>query len=176
MNGEVMASKPNEIERSVEHRLTQLAQAWSKTSRSYSDRYCTGQVKVALGVEGKKNGCSVYAAAPGFRQHGEWLFDVTWLEVAGEHLLDFPLAAECEWTPGNETLWDFQKLLVSRATHRVLVMWAPTRRKADQAIDDLRQQVSRFRRSRRGDRYLFACYLGDMDKFVFKVYVVGGAT
>lgn len=47
-----------------------------------------------------------------------------WLKEAGLHVRDIPLAVECEWKSGNEALWDFQKLLVSRAKHRVLVVYA----------------------------------------------------
>ena len=126
-------------------------------------------------MEGRRRGYAVHTAAPGFRQLGEWLFDLTWLRVAGQQVSDIPLAAEIEWTPGNETLWDFQKPLVSRARHRVLVMWARTDRNATRVIDGLIRQVSRFRRTERGDRYLFACYLGDTDRFVFRVHVASRA-
>ncbi len=90
---------------------------------------------------------------------------------SGLYIGRVPVALECEWTPGNETLWDFQKLLVSRARHRVLVMWARTARAAARAMKDLTQQVSRFRQTRGGDRYMLACYVDDTNKFVFRVHV-----
>ncbi len=167
-----MISRPDKVERAIQLRLTELARAWKETSRSYSVPYCTRQLKRAIGAQGRERGYAVHTAAPGFRQLGEWLFDITWLAVAGQQVLEIPLAAEIEWTPGNETLWDFQKLLVSRARHRVLVMWTRTNQKAARIIDGLIQQVSRFKQNRRGDRYLFACYLMDSEKFIFRVHVV----
>ncbi len=55
---------------------------------------------------------------------------------------------------------------------QVLVMWTRTNQKAARIIDGLIQQVSRFKQNRRGDRYLFACYLMDSEKFIFRVHVV----
>ena len=53
--------------------------------------------------------------------HGEWLYDVTWLEYEGELLTDAPLVAECEWSGGEEIDHDFQKLLLARAGVRLTI-------------------------------------------------------
>jgi hypothetical protein len=144
-----------------------------ETSASYSDAYCTRQLKRAIGAEGKKLGFAVHTAAHGFRKDGEWLYDITWLRVHNNHVIDIPLALECEWIPGNETHWDFQKLLVSRARHRVLVMWARSRTAAEQVVTELERQIRRFKQTAVGDRYMFACYLHDANSFLFKVHVAG---
>ena len=54
--------------------------------------------------------------------HGEWLYDVTWLEYekngrselnARRKLVDAPLVAECEWGDLGDIYDDFEKILWS---------------------------------------------------------------
>lgn len=166
-----MRTRPNDVERAIQTRLIGLSQTWRRTSRSYSDAYCTRQIKRSIGAEGRERGFTVYTAAPGFRRFGEWIFDLTWLKELGGEVLDIPLALECEWMSGNETFWDFQKLLVSRAKQRILVMYARNAVLADRSLKTLIRQVRRFKQTRRGDRYMFACYLRNTDEFLFKIHV-----
>lgn len=166
-----MGFRGDVIERSIEAALDHLATNWRSIRKPGSDASWTRAVKNRIGALGRKHRYTVYAAGSRYSRLGEWLFDLIWLKARDETVLDFPLALECEWNPGKETLWDFQKLLVSRARHKVLVNWAPNERSANRAIDDLIADVSKFKQTRRGDRYMFACYLGDSDCFHCRVHV-----
>ena len=55
-----------------------------------------------------------------YRNWGEWLFDVSWLEWEGD-LRSVPMVAECEWGDKGDIRDDFQKLLVARAGIRLMV-------------------------------------------------------
>ncbi len=159
------------IERSIEAALNHLATNWGSIRKPGSDASWTRAVKNRIGALGRRHRYAVYAAGSRYSRLGEWLFDLIWLKMGDETVLDFPLALECEWSPGKETLWDFQKLLVSRARHRVLVMYARNEKTADRTIEDLIGEVRKFKQTRGGDRYMFACYLGDRDRFHCHVHV-----
>ncbi len=68
-------------------------------------------------------------------------------------------------------MFDFQKLVVSKAQLRVMVFWAESKRTADQILTGFIDQIRRFRGSRSDDRYLFAYYVGDKQPLQFKSYV-----
>ena len=60
--------------------------------------------------------------------YGEWLYDITWLEYSrgwqpgpDNHLIDAHLAAECEWGGLSAIKDDFEKLLLARASVRLMI-------------------------------------------------------
>ena len=70
-----------------------------------------------------KFGCYVCASGVPRADYGEWLYDVTWLkyDCDGSSLIDAPLVAECEWGNPGDIDDDFQKLLLARASVRVMI-------------------------------------------------------
>ncbi len=104
----------------------------------------------------------------------EWLWDMTWLHFAGgDNLLGIPLALESEWNLNlNEILWDFRKLLVSRADLRVMIFQASVHTASDR-LDRLVQEIRQYSGTRQGDRYLLVCwcYGQDSGRLEFRNYV-----
>ncbi|MBA7545721.1 hypothetical protein ES705_38093 [subsurface metagenome] len=65
---------------------------------------------------------------------------------------------ECEWIDReDELLHDFQKLLVSRADHRLMI-FASTKEKYKGIINDFKIAIKEFEYSERGDRWLFIAF------------------
>ena len=104
---------------------------------------------------------------------GEWMCDVVWWDTYPNQLLrSIPLAAECEW--GNEAaIWDdFQKLLIIRASVRVMIFRAKSRCEASKLQEELECQIRCFVSSQEGDRYLFASYVDSEESpFTVEEYV-----
>ncbi len=151
----------DQVERQVRDALVALDSKWPEMPGS--DSAWTRAVKDAVGGVGEKHGFLVCAAESRFAENGEWLYDLTWLKVEDKKriVVDIPLALESEWTPDDEMMFDFQKLVVSKAQLRVMVFWAESDRAADQLLTGFIDQVRRFQGSRSGDRYLFVYYVGD---------------
>ena len=131
-------------------------------------------VKQLLVCLGKKRDYTPYASQ--VREgEGEWMCDVVWWDTyrdPDQLLRSIPLAAECEW--GNEeAIWhDFQKLLIIRASVRVLIFCAKSRCEALKLQEELECQIRCFESSQEGDRYLFASYVDSEESpFTVEEYV-----
>ena len=131
----------------------------------------------------KKRKYKVYASNREQNDSGEWLYDLTGIEEEGDYFKSIPLVLESEWKWKNnqkkyegEILYDFRKLLVSRADHRVMVLEVESEKKEKEVVERLLQHVQKCRHSTEGDRYLFACCRQVEKKWVFdcSVYVVKG--
>ena len=71
------------------------------------------------------------------------------------------MVAECEWGNFGDIEDDFQKLLVARASLRVMVCdgwWQPDDNEGRSTVDRLRQWIREFNGSRPGDTYLLIIY------------------
>ena len=169
----MMTDDLDEVERRVREALVAVDAAWRDIPDS--DAAWTRAIKHAVGGIGEQLGYLVCAAESRFADNGEWLYDLTWLKVDDSKriVLDIPLALESEWTPDDELMFDFQKLVVSKAQHRVMLFWAESDASADQILTVFIDQVRRFHGSRVGDRYLFAFYVGNDRPLQFKPYVHG---
>ena len=98
-----------------------------KLEATASDRLWTEKVKTAFSKAGQATGFTVCASGvkPKYRDRREWLYDVTWLwhnkDSPGAPLIDCPLVLECEWGGLKDIVFDFEKLLLARASLRVLI-------------------------------------------------------
>ena len=165
-----MESGPDAVEQEVITALRTLDN--ESESIGSDDPAWTRAVKDAIGKVGRNLGFKVYAAQSEFEENGEWVFDLSWLEEQGDLVVDIPLVLESEWNPPG-VLEDFQKLLVSRAAHRVLVCWQPTPHACDRCFDQLVSQIRRFRGTREDDRYLLCCWIEDPEELRIQVHVAG---
>ena len=102
------------------------------------------------------------------------VFDLGWFKMRGDIIIDLPLALESEWDPAG-AMDDFQKLLVSRARHRIMILWVRKRTSADRLVSSLIRQVARYRGTQSGDRYLFCCWVDRPDQLFFHSHVVKSA-
>jgi len=175
---QVQITAPDELEKDIVSEFHKLdgIEGW------FNKRW-TEEVKNAVGRVLKKRGHKVYASNCDQKDSGEWLYDLTGIEEEGDYWKGIPLVLESEWKGRNnqrnyegEILYDFRKLLVSRADHRVMVLEVESKEKEKEVVERLLQHVQNCRHSTGGDRYLFACCRQVEKKWVFdcSVYVVKG--
>ena len=88
-----------------------------------ADSTWTNCIKTRLCDIGRGFGYQVGASgvAEASRDFGEWLYDVTWLEYSDGLLAGAPLVAECEWGNWDAVVDDFDKLLLARASVRLMI-------------------------------------------------------
>ena len=118
---------------------------------------------------------AAYAAkvADEHRDGAEWLYDTTWLELDDTgRIKSIPLVAECEWGSQGEVEDDLQKLLVARATLRVMV-YDPKRTRGK--LSRLLQEWSEACPDTHGDTYLLIAYMEDDGGCRFEFEQVHGA-
>ncbi len=93
---------------------------------------------------------------------GEWLFDMIWLKYDQQQRMEgVYLVAESEWGSKEDVLDDFQKLLVARATVRVMVYDAHN---AGDMTECFREHIGAFHGSA-DDTYVVIAYDEDPDKW-----------
>ena len=93
------------------------------------------------------------------RDYGEWLYDVTWLEYDGDGCVTVAhLIAECEWGGRTDVDEDFQKLLLARATMRLMIFDGNYEPGSLKIADHLACQVRRFNHSCDEDAWLLAAW------------------
>lgn len=126
----------------------------------------TKEIKTQLCRIGQELGCYTCASQveKRFVNHGEWLFDVTWLEW-NDKLYSVPMVAECEWGDLDHIRDDFQKLLVARADIRLMVCDAGwvcgCDRQAKETAKQLCKWIKAFEGSQAGDTYLLVAWERD---------------
>jgi hypothetical protein len=108
------------------------------------------------------------------RQRG-WMYDVLWrdLNTSGDWwtTTSVPLALCCDWYvsdlnfPPTEPL---DKLMVTRAEHRVLIC---QHRYAENVFERSTSYIRQCEFTKKGDRYLFLCYVPEEKKFHSCVFV-----
>ena len=130
--------------------------ARAATEKWPSDRIWAGDLISALGRLGQER--NYYVCGKHGHKYGgqdEWLYDLVWLLQSRDGVIvDVPLILESEWgVKSKDRREDFEKLLLSRAQHRVMVF--QQRSDMERICDRYIEQVQRFGLTRAGDRYLF---------------------
>lgn len=121
----------------------------------WTDEEWTKRIKTAFCAVGNRRHYLTCAAGVPNADQGEWLYDVCWLEYNGDWLQRMPMAAESEWGNRGAIEDDFSKLLVARASLRVMVCdtgYLP------EDAETLRQWVHMFEGGQVGDSYLLIVY------------------
>ena len=124
------------------------------------------------------------------RNHGEWLYDVTWLEyerglgkrglylavqarvAAAERkrclLIDSHLVAECEWGDIEDIVDDFEKLLLARAHVRLMIFEGLSERipepRSKRVAEQLAGRIREFKGSCVEDAWLLAAWERNNDE------------
>jgi hypothetical protein len=135
----------------------------------------TRDIKNKVGAVGHDLKYEVYASQSRYWRNGEWAFDVTWSKEKGDITTELPLVLESEWDL-TDILWDFTKLLIARASHRVMVFGASTSAQAQKTIELMLRQIREFRGTSIGDRYLFCYWTDKPDTFTHQLYIIRKAT
>jgi hypothetical protein len=161
--------QPDKIEQAVLHGFDILSEIWSRIEISQGK--CTRQIKNQIGAIGAIMGFEVYASKCVFEENSEWLYDLCWVEeTRAERVVGLPLAMESEWNP-YALSEDFQKLMVSKAEHRVMVISAKTKEAFKRSVESLIDEVKSYKESQYNDRYLFLGWIEKDEFFKSKLYV-----
>ena len=108
-----------------------------------------------------------------FKNGGEWLYDVTWLEYEGDFLKSVPLAAECEWGNLGDIKDDFEKLMQARAAVRVFVFDGRYCENGAEALaNKFCDWVGAFEGRQKGDNYLLVGYEEDEEDWCFRYFSI----
>jgi hypothetical protein len=126
-------------------------------------------IKKALAQIGKRRGFYVCGSPEADGQYisdqkQQWLYDHTWLN--NEVPTGMPLALECEWGNQDAIDHDFQKIVFSRADHRVMIFQAY---RLAPYFERLIKQIRECRYTQPGDRYLLLGW--DLGQARFEVRV-----
>ena len=126
----------------------------------------TKGIKTMLCKLGHKFGYQTYGALG----RGEWLYDVTWMAYSQgyeqndeNNLVDAHLVAECEWGSFPEIKDDFEKLLLSRASVRLMI-YGDFQIYSDSCDDGIAKRLAGFARDFNGARAEDAWLLATWEK------------
>lgn len=158
------------IERSISSALHNLAKEILQDLKPEHGNW-TQHVKDKIISLATKHGCTPCGSGC---KHPEFLCDVVWLKgdpIQG--ITDAALVLESEWGNDQCILYDFAKLLIARADHRVLIFTKKNHDQTRKLVERLKKQISQFVKSEPGDRYLFIAWEDDVNDFVPELYVVG---
>jgi hypothetical protein len=139
-----------------------------------SDSIWTSQIKERICDLAKKFGYQVctHKTAAINADWGEWVFDLSWLDFSDGMILELELALECEWLPNLDAIdSDFQKLIISKANHRVMIFQQANLSSISNIIEHFKEQILNFNKTQINDRYLFAGFHWDENKFTFEAYL-----
>lgn len=156
-----MEGKLTETERLVVAALRDIDDNWK--SIGDGSAAWTRAIKDSVGRIGLNQKFNVFAAQCEFEDNGEWLFDLCWCHEDQGILVDIPLVMEIEWDPYG-LLDDFQKLIVARASHRVMVSWHPNESGWNRSVEQFRTQVKAYRGTTPTDRYLLCGWIDKPDE------------
>ena len=159
---------PDKIELRIQGALSSIGQSLNRLSRLDS----TEKVKKVLEALGSRVGCEVRGgSSESAKRLRAFLFDMAWVRrLSGQSIVDVELIVESEWDPGG-IQYDFQKLMVGRARHRLMIFPQQSRKSAWTETNRLITDIQNFRFSQSGDRYLFAVWHNEGAAFEFRVYV-----
>ena len=134
----------------------------------------TRAAKTELCKIGRGFGC--YVCASGVDEeakpdHGEWLYDVTWLEYGRNNgpLVDVTLVGECEWagqtlSSGDSLKYrdahddDFEKLLLARGGVRLMIFQGSNEDASRKIAKRLAKRIREFNGSRAEDAWLLVAW------------------
>jgi hypothetical protein len=149
--------------------------------RDLDHKEWTKNVKEVLADIGRRCGCKVAASGIDNPDDSEWMLDMVWAtecgkmdeEARGSYLEDVILGMECEWNYSTEGLdWDFQKLLAVRARHRLLIFEQRRKDDIDRIFKRCLEQITFFKQSIEGDRYLLVGSWRESEQFETKAFKV----
>ena len=142
------------------------------------NRDWTIQLKNDIGDLGAANRWSICTSGSGFKDRGfdcEWLYDLIWYRNTepDNHLAEVYLVLESEWDMSPSAIkYDFEKLLLAKATLKVMVFQAWDENIAD-VFGLLQQGISVFTKHSADEIYLLAGF--NLNAFAFDVRQINGS-
>lgn len=148
----------HEMVRAVRQALDNLEIGAAESSTIWTRGIKTELCKVGRDCFGCTVGALASEVVEDDRDHGEWLYDVTWLEYDGEYIVEACLVAELEWGGVADIDDDFQKLLLARAGVRLMIFDGTYEPGSEKIAERLARQAGEFRRSSGEDVWLLAAW------------------
>jgi hypothetical protein len=163
----IRSDRPDELEEKI---IDALGLFKNIEKSEWKNKQWTDNIKKSVEDVLKERGYKIRA----------WLYDLTGIEEENGCLRRIPLVLESEWKNNKSDYlsniqYDFEKLLVSRADHKILVLEVSNEEEKNKIIEQLLQCIEKVDYSMSGDRYLFACWKRENEKeghFDCPVYVV----
>jgi len=150
--------------------IAKLSLASKSQGRRWPDGKWTKEIKASLVELGHNHGYEASASGCKNADCGEWLFDLAWYKYNSKRQMEnLFLAMESEWGKENDIRVDFEKLLVVRSQYRLMIFQGNT---IDIITNNLVNRINIFHGSQKGDRYLFAGWHWDTQKFIFSHHIV----
>jgi hypothetical protein len=165
----VLSQQFDEVEQQIKNAVDGLAS--EPGHGDWKDAIWSNKIKNALATLGQARGLHTYASSAELANHGEWLYDLTWTDEPSGFIRSVPLALEMEWTP-NGIVYDFQKLVVARANHRVMLFNYSSGHDPMLFLDKILSNIPKFDGTRAGDRYLFGGWINAQDCFEWDLAVI----
>jgi|ERR1051326_4034453 hypothetical protein len=165
---------------SVESKIQVALELFSGANESCTEPHWTRRIKeIVAGLAKQEKNEEIFAAHSHkmFSDHGEWLFDITWWSESNEgsiyRLNNLPLVVECEWKDNiSDIQYDFEKLVIARADHRLMIFQGASTDFIKQSIKHLNSVIYGYKHTLKGDRYMFAGVNYNNGEFIFDLTVV----
>lgn len=162
----------DDLEREIAQILDDIAKK-DRQEGGLSNSVWTKLVKEGLCALGKSHNYKVSATGCREAKTSEWMFDLMWAEGSDEEFLEMPFAMECEWCLDfDEMFWDFEKLLIAKAPHKLFVFQQRNANEVKNARKKLSAAILSFRNKQSGERYMLAGWSGDTKSFIYYVNIV----
>jgi len=128
----------------------------------------TRQIKEDIGSLGVAHGWTVCSSGFERRFEPEWLYDLIWYRNDGQkHLEDVYLVLESEWREDKDhyaVRYDFEKLLIAKATLKVMVFQAWDVDIAE-LFEFLERGIRAFKKGSADETYLLVGFNNNRDAF-----------
>jgi hypothetical protein len=145
---------PDQIESQIVRVLDEIGENFGTAGLSN----CRWTEAVKKGLQPLAQNLSCICRASGTSEP-EWLYDVTWTTGVNGTVCAVPLVLESEWSAyDDDVLYDFRKLLLARASNRVMVFEREGSSISAKLIDQMCDEIRAFGASCAGDKYLFAAW------------------
>lgn len=130
----------------------------------------TAEVKRKVGDVGLQLGWQVWPD----KEHinSGWLYDLIWQKKVNNALTDVGLVLESEWGGVAHIQYDFEKLLLAKATYKIMVFQGSTKMICA-IVPKLIISIESFKAKTKGEKYLFCAKNRDNESFEFTSYVTG---
>jgi len=136
-----------------------------------ADESWTKRIKDKICDIGHRNGLEVRTEGCSLADAGEWLFHLVWVEkqADAERFISLPLAMQFHWGHHlKEIAADFEKLLVAKADHKVMVFQRSSPKEVRNLMTALEDRIRSFRPQSPDERYLLAGYSYEQQVFVYE--------
>ena len=138
--------------RAIQDGLSGLENSTSNSNPVWTNAIATKLCEIGRGFNFQVRATAEEANRP------EWLYDVIWLEGDDGRLVAAPFVAECEWKEPKQINYDFDKLLLARASVRLMIYDGNFKPGSREIAEELARRIREFTESRAEDAWLLAAW------------------